>query len=307
MKVAILDMGTNVFNLLIADVSGDNCSVIKVLKIPAKIGEGGLAKGLLMPAAFDSTREAFREIFKTTEEFGGVEEFKAFATSAVRGASNAQEYLSMIKNEFGTEVEIITGNREAELIYKGVRESIILYREKVLIMDIGGGSNELIIADKDKIYWKESYDLGVVRLKELFQPSDPIKQDEVDALTSHIEKNMTTFWEACRLHKPTLLIGCSGSFDTLRELLYTQDDGSLPAHELEMDRMKNLHQMLLKSVSRERAEMKGMSPIRVDYIVTGSVLINYIIERTGIKDIYQSSYSLKEGYMAEIAESLNDK
>jgi len=306
MKVAVLDMGTNVFNLVIAHVSKDECSVIKILKIPSKIGEGGITKGILLPAAFESTRNAFKEIFKAIEETGGVDLIKAFATSAVRGASNAGEYISMIKNEFGTDVEVITGDREAELVYKGVRESILLYKEKVLIIDVGGGSNELIIADKERIFWKESFNLGVVRLRELFPPSDPIKPSEVESLTDYLDERMNTLWAACKLYKPTLIIGCSGSFDTLRELIYTEDDGILPAHELEMKKIVQLHEKLLKSVRTERASMKGMSPIRVDYIVTGSVLINFIISRTGIKELYQSSYSLKEGSMAEIAASLHE-
>jgi len=306
MKVAVLDMGTNVFNLVIAHVSKDECSVIKILKIPSKIGEGGMTKGILLPAAFESTRNAFKEIFKAIEETGGVDIIKAFATSAVRGASNAGEYVSMIKNEFGTDVEIITGDREAELVYKGVRESILLYKEKVLIIDVGGGSNELIIADKERIFWKESFNLGVVRLRELFPPSDPIKPSEIESLTDYLDEKMDTLWAACKLYKPTLIIGCSGSFDTLRELIYTEDDGVLPAHELEMKKIVQLHEKLLKSVRSERAAMKGMSPIRVDYIVTGSVLINFIISRTGIKELYQSSYSLKEGSIAEIAASLHE-
>lgn len=306
MKVAVLDMGTNVFNLVIAHVSKDECSVIKILKIPSKIGEGGMTKGILLPAAFESTRNAFKEIFKAIEETGGVDIIKAFATSAVRGASNAGEYVSMIKNEFGTDVEIITGDREAELVYKGVRESILLYKEKVLIIDVGGGSNELIIADKERIFWKESFNLGVVRLRELFPPSDSIKPSEIESLTDYLDEKMDTLWAACKLYKPTLIIGCSGSFDTLRELIYTEDDGVLPAHELEMKKIVQLHEKLLKSVRSERAAMKGMSPIRVDYIVTGSVLINFIISRTGIKELYQSSYSLKEGSIAEIAASLHE-
>ena len=143
-------------------------------------------------------------------------------------------------------------------------------------------------------------------MRDLFPPSDPIKTSEVEALTNYLDEKMNTLWAACNLYKPTLIIGCSGSFDTLRELIYTQDDGTLPAHELELKRLAQLHEKLLKSLRDERAAMKGMSPIRVDYIVTGSVLINFIVNRTGIKELYQSSYSLKEGYMAEIAASLQD-
>lgn len=307
MKVAILDMGTNVFNLLITDVSEDGYEILKVLKVPSKIGEGGITKGILTQTAFDSARTAIGELKSAINEMGGVESFRGIATSAVRDAANSADFLSMVNREFGIEAEAISGNREAELIYKGVRESMLLYNEVFLIMDIGGGSNEFIIADKYQIYWKRSYNMGVVRLREMFPPSDPISEKELTHLERYYDENMSDLWEAVGRYKPTLLIGCSGSFDTLRELIYTEDDGTVPSMEIEKEKFISLHNKLIRSVREERAAMPGMSPIRVDYIVIGSILVNLVIEKTAITDIHQSSYSLKEGYMAEIYESFLQK
>lgn len=307
MKVAILDMGTNVFNLLITDVSEDGYEILKVLKVPSKIGEGGITKGILTQTAFDSARTAIGELKSAINEMGGVESFRGIATSAVRDAANSADFLSMVNREFGIEAEAISGNREAELIYKGVRESMLLYNEVFLIMDIGGGSNEFIIADKYHIYWKRSYNMGVVRLREMFPPSDPISEKELTHLERYYDENMSDLWEAVGRYKPTLLIGCSGSFDTLRELIYTEDDGTVPSMEIEKEKFISLHNKLIRSVREERAAMPGMSPIRVDYIVIGSILVNLVIEKTAITDIHQSSYSLKEGYMAEIYESFLQK
>lgn len=307
MKVAILDMGTNVFNLLITDVSEDGYEILEVLKVPSKIGEGGITKGILTQTAFDSARTAIGELKSAINEMGGVESFRGIATSAVRDAANSADFLSMVNREFGIEAEAISGNREAELIYKGVRESMLLYNEVFLIMDIGGGSNEFIIADKYQIYWKRSYNMGVVRLKEMFPPSDPISEKELTHLERYYDENMSDLWEAVGRYKPTLLIGCSGSFDTLRELIYTEDDGTVPSMEIEKEKFISLHNKLIRSVREERAAMPGMSPIRVDYIVIGSILVNLVIEKTAITDIHQSSYSLKEGYMAEIYESFLQK
>lgn len=307
MKVAILDMGTNVFNLLITDVSEDGYEILKVLKVPSKIGEGGITKGILTQQAFESARSAISELSAAIKEMGGVDSFRGIATSAVRDAANSAEFLSMVNREFGIEAEAISGNREAELIYKGVRESMLLYNEIFLIMDIGGGSNEFIIADKHQILWKRSYNMGVVRLREMFPPSDPISDNELSHLEEYYDRNMSDLWEAVGRFRPTLLIGCSGSFDTLRELIYTDDDGSVPSMEIEKEKFIQLHGKLIKSVREERAAMPGMSPIRVDYIVIGSILVNLVIEKTSITDIHQSSYSLKEGYMAEIYESFLQK
>lgn len=114
---------------------------------------------------------------------------------------------------------------------------------------------------------------------------------------------MESLWEAVAEYKPTLLIGCSGSFDTLRELIYPDDDFSIPSLSMEREKMHTLHLQLLASDREERASMRGMSPIRVDYIVIGSILVNLVISELKPLEICQSSYSLKEGCMAEIYES----
>ena len=307
MKVAILDLGTHVFNLLTADIYDGNCEIKKVVKMPSFIGSGGFASGLLSPQTIESSVAAFGKLMKEIENSGGADLIKAFATSAIRDARNGSDFTKIIFQKFGVEVETISGDREAELTYKGIRESVFLYEEKVLMCDIGGGSNELIIADKNTIYWKESFNLGVVRLRELFNPDDPIKDSQIEDIESYLEKTLYNLWTACKQYKPTFMIGSSGSFDTLRELLYTDDEGSLPARELNMEKLRDLHEVLLKSTRDERMQMQRMTPFRVDYMVLGSIFVQLVINRCNIKELYQSSYSLKEGFMTEIAESLHKK
>ncbi|MDX9782117.1 MAG: hypothetical protein RBT35_03930 [Bacteroidales bacterium] len=303
MRTAILDMGTNVFSLLITQVTKEGYEIVEVVKIPSKIGEGGITKGILTGQAFRSADVAMDTVEDAIAKAGGVDNRLAIATSAVRGASNSGDFIKIAEKR-GFKVEIITGEREAELIYKGVRESMILYNEIFLIMDIGGGSNEFIIADKNKIYWKASYDMGVVRVRETMPPSDPITDDQITRLETYFKEGMESLWEAVAEYKPTLLIGCSGSFDTLRELIYPDDDFSIPSLSMEREKMHTLHLQLLASDREERASMRGMSPIRVDYIVIGSILVNLVISELKPLEICQSSYSLKEGCMAEIYESL---
>ncbi len=303
MRAAILDLGTNVFSLLIARVSKEGYEIIEVAKIPSKIGEGGITRGILTEEALRATYGAMEIVEGIIERTGGADIRMAIATSAVRDASNSGDLVRIVE-ERGFNIEIIKGEREAELIYKGVRESMLLYDEIFLIMDIGGGSNEFIIADKNRIYWKESYNMGVVRVRESTPPSDPIKASEIDALENYFREGMATLWEAVERYRPTLLIGCSGSFDTLRELIFPEDDLSVPSMTMGRELMEGLHKKLLLSDREERAAMRGMSPIRVDYIVIGSILVNLVISATNPAEICQSSYSLKEGCMAEIYESL---
>ncbi len=304
MRIAVFDLGTNVFNLLIAWVSKDKCDIKRVVKTGAHIGKGGFMSGQLSQEAIDSSIEAIGKMMEVIEEEGGADIIKAFATSAFRDASNGEWFATKISELYNIDVEIISGEREAELIYKGVRESVILYDEKVLILDIGGGSNEFIIADREKIYWKESFPLGVVRMKEIINPSDPVTQYEIKKYKEILDNSLKSLFEQTERYKPTFMIGCSGSFDTLREIIWPEDDGTLPALELPVDKFLSLNEYLVASDSQQRRNLKGMSPMRVDYMVLGSIFVEYIIEKVGIKEMYQSSFSLKEGYMAETASSL---
>ncbi|HBG25016.1 MAG: hypothetical protein A2X17_03825 [Bacteroidetes bacterium GWF2_41_61] len=306
MRLAIFDLGTNVFNLLLARISKGECDIKKVIKAGSHIGRDGFLSGELSSEAIESSIEVLDDMFAQIKMFGGVDKVKAFATSAIRDASNGEQFAQMLRERYGMDVEIISGDREAELIYKGIRESIILYNEKVLMLDIGGGSNEFIIADKDTIYWKESFPLGVIRMREIINPSDPITEEEIERYKSYLDTALKTLFEQIEIYKPTLLIGSSGSFDTLRELIFKDDNGSLPAKELPVDMFLTLHQRLLDSTREERLSMAGMSPMRVDYMVLGSIFVEYTIRKIGIKELYQSSFSLKEGYMAETASSIGE-
>ncbi len=303
MKAAILDLGTNVYNLLIADIKNNSCKITKVFKVPSNTGAGGFINPFIGPDAAESSLKAIDQIKREIAKEGDIDVLKAFATSAFRDASNGREFALTIAGETGIEVEIIDGEREAELIYKGVRESILIYDEKVLICDIGGGSTELIIAGKRDIHFMKSFNLGVVRLREMFHKEDPIGIAELNSLESYLEEELKPIADACSEHFPGIMIGTSGSFDTLREILCPEDDWSMPAMQLDMKDLEKFHNMLLASTSKERAQIKGMSPLRVDYIVTGSILIQKIIQCCLVKDLWQSSYSLKEGYMAELAEN----
>lgn len=304
MRIAVFDLGTNVFNLLIARVSSNKCEIEEVVKVNSHIGKGGFSGGVLEEGAINSAIAVLKEMNSRIESSGGVDLVKAFATSAIRDASNGDDFVRKAKSDAGIDIEVISGDREAELIYKGIRESILLYNDKVVMLDIGGGSNELVIADKERIYWKHSFPLGVIRIKEVLQPHDPMSDDDLMRYHELLDESLAPFFDQITLYNPSLLIGSSGSFDTLREMIYPEDDGVLPAMELTMAGFSELHQRLLSSSLDERLKMPGMSRMRAEYMVLGSIFVDYIIKRASIKELYHSAYSLKEGYMSEVAEQL---
>ena len=187
MRKAILDLGTNVFNMILCEFTpqGD-CKTIKEYKCAAKLGGGGLADGLIAPVAYETATAALEKIMEQIELAGGADEIIPYATSAVRDAKNGAEFAEYLNRKFGFKVRIIPGEREAELIFKGIMESVGQLRdasgkfatgENALMLDIGGGSNEFIITNGAEILWKRSFPIGMARMREKFAYEDPIPQE----------------------------------------------------------------------------------------------------------------------------------
>jgi exopolyphosphatase / guanosine-5'-triphosphate,3'-diphosphate pyrophosphatase len=159
-RIAILDFGTNTFNLLITEVSAENkLIVLHTAKEAVKLGEGGITKKIITEQAFERGLAAIERHLERVKELK-VKKVYAFATSAIRDASNGKDFIHAVQEKFDIYVLIIPGEREAEMIYRGVRMSLPMDDDPVLILDIGGGSNEFIIANKKEIFWKQSFNLG---------------------------------------------------------------------------------------------------------------------------------------------------
>jgi len=304
MRIAIIDFGTNTFNLLIADTT--NTKKIDYLhssKQPVRLGKGGITTSQITDEAIERAFSALVKFYSIIKKYK-VEKIYGYGTSAIREAKNGKIFLSEVKTKFDLYVNIIPGEREAELIYKGVRQSCKFTEEKFLILDIGGGSNEFIIADKNKIYWKESFKLGMARLLETFNPDDPIKRITTNKLKYFLKEELSELIKAIKIHKPKVLVGASGSFETFHALLkhkmpekYTDNR---PQREIYLEDYHNLAHELIQSTIEERKIMPGMEEVRVEMINLASIFVNFTIENCGLERILYSEYALKEGVVAEL-------
>ncbi len=299
MRVAVIDMGTNTFNLLVAEVGNAGFATVYHHNIGVLLGQGGINSGTIGPQAYERGLMAIDEHCARIKELG-VDKVKAFATSAIRSASNGGAFVDEIARRHGIDVEIISGDREAELIYKGVAASVVLGSQRVLIMDIGGGSNELIICDGTGILWKQSFPLGMSRLLEQHTPSDPIASAEVEAVERYLTEGMQPLWEACSTYHPEILIGASGAFDTFRAATCCGSDTDATSCDIDMKRYDELHAMLLSYTLAQRRLIPGMDELRVLMIVLASIATTLVLRKTDIGTLMQSSYSLKEGAVAEL-------
>jgi exopolyphosphatase/guanosine-5'-triphosphate,3'-diphosphate pyrophosphatase len=304
-RIAIIDLGTNTFNLLIVEINPDKSySTIRQTKISVKLGEGGITKGFIAPEAFQRGIDALK-MHRLTIQLHNADKIIAFATSAIREASNGEAFIKEAKEKTKIDVQMISGEREAELIYLGVRDAVQMDEKTSLIIDIGGGSTEFIIGNKDQIFWKYSFLLGAARLLEKFNPSDPIKEEEIKAINDYLKIELQPLFEAIGKYPVDELIGSSGSFDSLAEMIayrfYTPEVlKDKTEYQFSLPDCAAIYRILIKSTKKERLEMKGLISMRVDMIVVSSILVHFILVEFDIHRMRLSTYSLKEGVLHEL-------
>lgn len=302
-KIAVIDLGTNTFHILIAQTKLDSVEVLHREKVAVKIGEGGINAQLIIEEAKARAIAALRHFKKVADAYG-VTEIHATATSAIRNASNSAEITEKIYQETGIRVRVISGEEEAELIYEGVKKALRLNREKSLIMDIGGGSVEFIIADDHQSYYRQSFEIGAQRLLDLFHHHDPMLPSEVDRLEQYLLEKLLPLKAAIALHEPRTLVGSSGSFETLSDV-YCEENGISRApgateYPLTIESFYDIFRELLVKDREERLNIPGMIPLRVDMIVVACCLIRHILTEYNIHNIRVSAYALKEGLLNHV-------
>lgn len=302
MPIAILDFGTNTFNLLIAEKKERSFNILYAGKQPVKLGRGGIQMNHITPDAFERGFVAINNHLDIIKKYN-VKEIRAFATSAIRNARNGSQFVEEVEKRFGFRVRVIPGDREAELIYKGVRQAVSITETKVMILDIGGGSNEFIICNKDGIIWKRSFELGMARILELFNLSDPITHEEIHALEDYFKYELEPLFEAVKREKPRTLIGASGSFDTFYAMLRHRSgivEDVNHGREIALADFKKISRDLIRSTIEQRREMPGMEPVRVEMIVAAAIFVSFVISECHIRQLIQSEFALKEGVISEL-------
>ncbi len=304
--LAVIDLGTNTFHLLIGRFGLNQIEEIYQHQLPVKIGQGGINKGFITNEAWQRAIQALAIFAEKVKEFE-VTKILATGTSAIRNANNGEAFLQEIRQRFGFNIKKIEGNQEAELIYKGVFYSFTLPKEPIWVMDIGGGSVEFILGQEKEIIWKKSFEIGAARLIDKFKFSEPITQLEIQQLEIYFETTLEEVWHEQAKHQVNWFAGSAGSFDTLREILENDLNETLQgiskhAQEVSNDQVIKFSNYIIQSTQYQRQQMKGLPDFRIDMIVAATALMNFVIKRLGSNRIIASHYALKEGLLA----SFND-
>ncbi len=270
-------------------------------EMPVYLGRGGIEQGMIAADAFERGMEALRT-YRETARSHGVSELKGFGTSALRNARNGQEFARRAREELGIEIRIIPGDQEAGLILEGVRQAVSLGDRPALVMDIGGGSTEFILATEKALMWKRSFELGVTRLRDRIPVGDPISVEDEARIAAHLDDRLAPLYAIIERHEPHLLIGSAGSFDTLAAMVLAEQglvldprDTTLPFSALTFDALKD---RLLRMSRAERLAVPGLPEHRVDTIAYALVQIERVLLAGGIRELAWSRYALKEGAAA---------
>jgi exopolyphosphatase / guanosine-5'-triphosphate,3'-diphosphate pyrophosphatase len=311
MKLAVIDCGTNTFNLLITQTD-HNGGYKKVFhsRIPVKLGEGTVNENHIAEKPFQRGVDAFALFSEKIKELKA-DKVLAFATSAIRDGDNGPEFVNLIRSKFDISINVINGDREAELIYYGIRKAVKLGEEVSLIMDIGGGSTEFLLVSKKQIFWKYSFNIGAARLLAKFKPSDRITALEVKNISDYLQEKLEPLKKAVDKYKPVELIGSSGAFESFIEMVHGELGGQefnpeITEYELSLTDYTRIAQMVINSNSEQRQNLKGLVPMRFDMIVICCVMVNFVLNQYNLRKMRISTYSLKEGAMLDYIQNNKD-
>jgi exopolyphosphatase/guanosine-5'-triphosphate,3'-diphosphate pyrophosphatase len=298
MKIAVIDLGTNTFNLVIASVTGKHIELLHNAKIGVALGKGGMSEKILTPDAIDRAVAAFDTFDPIWKSFE-VEKVIGIGTSAIRSASNGVAFMNSLAEKYGIEMTIIDGQQEAALIFQGVTWTTKIETPS-LIMDIGGGSTEFIAVAKNEITKACSLDIGLLRPTQLFQLENPLTKQNCSDILRWFEAQSEPLQA---FPKAAVLIGASGSFETFYEMIYEQPfPKTMTAVPLSLEELLPQIDWLIASSQEERTQHNWIIPIRQQLAPIAALKLKWIIEKMNISSILISPCSLKEGVLRVLSE-----
>ena len=302
-RLCVIDLGTNSFHAIVFDAFPDGTfATVDRLKEVVQLGEGGFREHRLTEAAQQRGLAALKQIRAMADGYG-VADYVACATSAVREAENGGEFIERVRDEVGLYVRTITGETEAELIHRAVRQEVDL-SEPSLLVDIGGGSAEFILADRHGAHFAASLKLGAARMTEQFVTTDPVSGPEFRRLRAHLRKELGPVFRAAHERGVRRVVGSSGTLQTIAAMAAAAygEAGQIYGHVYDAVNIRRITKSLMRSDRAQRLATPGMQERRVDQIVAGAILFDVVLKDLGIRRFEVSPNALREGIVIDFVE-----
>ena len=302
MRVAAVDCGTNSVRLLVADVDGrtkvDRHREMRVVRL----GQGVDATGSLAPEAVERTRVALVDYAATCRALG-VQAVRMVATSATRDAANRADFEAVVHDVLGVAPEVVTGEEEAALSFDGATRGLDPADGPFLVMDIGGGSTEVVLGTTG-VQAARSVDVGCVRLTERHLRSDPPTAGEIALATSDVDRALALVREVVPVEQARTVVGLAGSVTTVAALalgLEAYDADRLHLSRVSAAAVADVTARLLAMTRAQRAALPVMHPGRVDVIGAGALVLHLLLDRLGAPVVLVSEADILDGIAWSIA------
>ena len=298
-RIAIIDCGTNTFNLLLAKVDKASREVIFLHeeKRAVKIGKGLTEKGEFTTEAMERAMDVISAYAAQIKDWN-VDQIKVFATAGFRISKNAAILIQQVYHQTGLRIEVISGEQEANLIYQGAKHAYLMTDQPHIIIDIGGGSTEFILCSNMGMQQCWSFEAGASRLLEILKPSDPLCVEDIQRIRIYLHDILKPLTDCLPSIIP-VLIGTSGFFDTLEDMAvsgnYISEQPGALYCEIPTDLFYHLYHLMLPLDVHQRAVFPGMIPFRAEMIMMAFELTRYIMELYKVQKIITTPYSMKEG------------
>ncbi|MEG4495859.1 Ppx/GppA phosphatase family protein [Microcoleus sp. F10-C6] len=306
--IAAIDMGTNSFHMVVAriDPKLPAFTIIAREKDTVRLGDCDVKTGWLKSEVMEraiATLRRFQDIAKTFN----AEQIIAVATSAVREAPNGRDFLKQVAEELDLNVSLISGQEEARRIYLGVLSGMEFNNQSQVIIDIGGGSTELILGDSSEPRCLTSTKIGAVRLTGQFVKTDPISREEFAYLQAYIrislERPIDELQSQFHAGEPLRLIGTAGTIETLAAINAREKLGTVPSplagYQLSLKDLRDLVNRFRKLSYAERLAIPGMSDKRAEIILAGALILQEAMTLLGIESLTVCDRSLREGVIVD--------
>ncbi len=312
--LAAIDIGTNTFRLLIAEIrhdpQGGSPEIVEIFsdRTITRLGEGIADHRLISNAAIERSIAALKRFADIIADHN-VSSISAIATSALRDAGNRDAFLKQALEETGLNIKIVSGEEEARITSSGMLIGLDV-PETALMADIGGGSTELIFTKQGKTFLVKSLNLGVVHLADKYMKEDPPLKDNLNRMDSEILQKITPAVDPFKglFSNDTVFIGTAGTVTSLAAMklnLDRYDHDRIHNSRLSIDDVRNIYNDISAITARERAKYHSLEPGRLDIIVPGTLILLKLIETFYFKEVIVRDYGLREGIILELFNKTN--
>ena len=300
--LAAIDVGTSSIHMVVARFSSDGSSTILAKeRLPVRLGKGGGDMNQLLPDAIDRAVAALLQCRLIANAHNA--EIAAVATSAVREASNASEFIKRAQDEASVTVEVISGVEEARLIHLGALTSTPITGKPHLVVDIGGGSTEFILATGTDPVFSRSLKLGHIRLTDHFFPNGVVKPNSMKDCQRYVDSFLAPIEKSVKKTSFDVVVGCSGTISAVASLCAARRHQMLRTVANTRIRRHELDEVLAELASHpdpeDRLSIPGMNSYRRDVIVAGTLLLQRIFKKLGIQKLIVSVGALREGLLID--------